>query len=52
MAFEKSKPAYSGSGVAIWNAVDKNDKPYFKVKVLNGSVINCFKVEEQEEKKE
>ncbi len=52
MAFEKSAPAYSGSGVAIWNAVDKNNKPYLKVKVLGGSVINCFKVEEKVEQEE
>jgi len=45
MGFEKSQPAYSGDGIAIWNAIDKNNKPYFKVKVLGGSVINCFKVE-------
>ena len=47
MGFEKQKPSYSGDGVAIWNAVDKNGKAYFKVKVLQGSVINCFKVEEE-----
>ena len=45
MAFEKQQPAYSGDGVAIWKAVDKNNKPYLKVKVLGGSVINCFQVE-------
>ena len=47
MAFEKSKPVYSGDGVAIWDAVDKNGKPYFKVKVLGGKAINCFKVEDK-----
>ena len=45
MGFEPEQPAYSGSGVAIWNATDKNGKPFFKVKVLNGCAINCFKVE-------
>lgn len=45
MVFEPTQPDFSGSGVSIWNATDKNGKPYFKVKVLGGAVINCFKVE-------
>jgi hypothetical protein len=45
MGFEPKAPIYAGDGVKIWNAVDKNQKPYLKVKVLNGSVINCFQVE-------
>ena len=47
MGFEPTQPSYSGDGIAIWNAVDKNNKPYLKVKVLGGSCINCFKVEEK-----
>lgn len=46
MAFTPTKPDYSGDGIAIWKALDKNQKPYLKVKVLNGSTINCFQVEE------
>ena len=49
MTFEPSAPAYSGDGIAIWKAVDKNNKPYFKVKVLGGKAINCFQVEEKKE---
>ena len=49
MAFEAQIPNYSGDGIAIWNAVDKNGKPYLKVKVLGGSVINCFVVEDKKE---
>ncbi len=49
MAFEPTIPAYSGDGIAIWNATDKNDKPFLKVKVLGGSSINCFQVEQRKE---
>ena len=49
MGFEKQKPSYAGNGVAMWDAVDKNGKAFYKVKVLNGSVINCFKVEDIKE---
>ena len=49
MGFNPTQPAYSGSGVAIWNATDKNGKAFLKVKVLGGSPINCFKVEEKKE---
>ena len=49
MGFEPSKPLYAGNGVAIWEAVDKNNKPFLKVKVLGGNVINCFKVEEKKD---
>lgn len=47
MAFKPTIPAYSGSGISIWNAEDKNGKKYLKIKVLRGNVINCFKVEEK-----
>ena len=49
MAFEAKKPKYSGSGIGIWEAGDCNGKLYLKVKVLGGSVINCFLVEERKE---
>lgn len=49
MGFEPTAPAYSGDGIAIWNALDKNNKPFLKVKVLNGKAINCFKVEPKAE---
>ena len=49
MSFTPTKPDYSGDGIAIWKAVDKNGKPYLKVKVLQGKTINCFEVERQEE---
>lgn len=45
-------PDYSGDGVAIWKAVDKNGKPFLKVAVLGGKAINCFKVEPKEKPKE
>ena len=48
MPFEPTMPDYSGDGIAIWKAVDKNGKPYLKVKVLQGKTINCFKVEPKE----
>ena len=48
MAFEPTAPSYSGDGIAIWNAIDKNEKPYLKVKVLGSKAINCFKVENKE----
>ena len=47
MAFKPSRPSYSGDGIAIWNATDKNNKAYLKIKVLGGSTINCFKVEDK-----
>ena len=47
MAFKPTAPSYSGNGVAMWNAVDKNGKSYFKVKVLQGKVINCFQLEKK-----
>ena len=49
MGFNPTTPAYSGDGIAIWNATDKNGKPFLKVKVLGGSCINCFKVEPKKE---
>ena len=47
--FEPKSPDYSGDGIAIWNAVDKNGKAFLKVKVLKGAAINCFKVEKKKE---
>ena len=50
MAFEKQQPNYSGDGIAIWNATDKNGKGYLKVKVLGSPTnINCFQVEPKRE---
>jgi len=43
MGFKPTKPDYSGDGVAIWNATDKNGKQYLKVKILGTSNVNCFK---------
>lgn len=51
MAFEPTRPEYSGDGVSIWLAKDVNGKEYLKVKVLGGKAINCFKVEERKETK-
>lgn len=45
MVFNPTIPSFSGNGVAIWESTTKTNKPYLKVKVLGGSVINCFKVE-------
>jgi hypothetical protein len=45
--FTPRVPDYSGNGVAIWTAKDKNGKEYLKVTVLGGKAINCFKVEEK-----
>ena len=50
MEFEPKAPDYSGDGVAIWKATDKNGKTYLKVSVLKGKAINCFKVEQNEPK--
>ena len=48
MAFEPREPDYSGDGIAIWKALDKNNKEFLKVKVLGCSNnINCFQVEEK-----
>lgn len=56
MGFTPTQPNYSGDGIAIWDAIvengDNKGKPFLKVKVLGGSVINCFKVEPKEETKE
>lgn len=41
-------PDYSGDGVQIWKAEDKNEKVYLKVRVL-GHTINCFKIEQKKE---
>jgi len=43
--FVPKAPDYSGDGVAVWKALDKNNKPFLKVSVLGGKAINCFKVE-------
>ena len=40
MGFKPTKPDYSGDGVAIWNATDKNGKQYLKVKILGTSNVN------------
>lgn len=50
MGFEPTKPDYSGDGIAIWNAVDKNGKHFLKVKVLGGKAINCFQIDKTVEK--
>ena len=50
--FVPRKPDYSGNGVAIWKANDKNGKLYLKVSVLGQKAINCFEVEDKEEVKE
>lgn len=47
--FKPSMPDYSGDGIAIWKAEDKNGKQYLKVKVLQGTAINCFRVEPKRE---
>ncbi len=49
MAFTPTQPDYSGDGIAIWKATDKNDKEYLKVRVLGGKTINCFVVKKKEE---
>ena len=46
--FTPKAPDYSGDGVAIWKATDKNGKTFLKVCVLGGKAINCFKVEPKE----
>lgn len=43
--FTPKAPDYSGDGIAIWKATDKNSKTFLKVAVLGGKAINCFKVE-------
>ena len=48
--FQPRQPDYSGSGVAIWKATDKEGKPFLKVSVLGGKAINCFKVEPKPKK--
>tara|TARA_R100001530_G_scaffold136358_1_gene116682 strand:+ start:736 stop:930 length:195 start_codon:yes stop_codon:yes gene_type:complete len=48
MGFTPTKPDYSGDGVAIWNATDKNGKQYLKVKILGSSNVNCFIVEKSD----
>ena len=48
MAFKPKEPDYSGDGIAIWNAFDKNGKQFYKVQVLKGKTINCFQVEPKE----
>ena len=49
MGFEPKIPDFSGDGLAIWKAKDKNDKTYLKVKVLQGKAINCFAVKLKED---
>ena len=49
MGFNPTSPYYSGDGIAIWKAKDKNNKTYLKVKVLRGTSINCFQVEEKKD---
>lgn len=52
MSFEKRRPDYaSDQCVQVWESLDKNGKKYLKVRIF-GHVVNCFKVEEEEEKKE
>ena len=50
MGFTKSKPVYSGEGIAVWEGIvengdNKGDK-YLKVKIL-GYTTNCFQVKEK-----
>ena len=49
MTFVPTRPVYSGDGVAIWKAKDKNGNTYLKVSVLGGKAINCFEVKEKVE---
>jgi len=44
MGFVPEPPIFAGDGVKLWSATDRNGKAFFKCKVLNGSVINLFKV--------
>jgi len=48
VAFTPRIPDYSGDGVAIWKALDKNGKTFLKVAVLGGKSINCFSTERTE----
>lgn len=48
--FVPTAPQYKGDGVAIWDAVDKNGKPYFRVSVLGGKAVNVFKNEPKPKK--
>lgn len=45
--FTPTRPDYSGDGIAIWKALDKNNETYLKVAVLGGKAINCFKVKDK-----
>lgn len=47
MGFEPTAPFWSGDGLAVWKAKDKNGKEFLKVKVLQGTPINCFQVEKK-----
>jgi len=38
-------PAFKGNGVDVWINVDKNGQKYLSVKILNSSVVNCWKYE-------
>lgn len=49
--FKPRAPDYSGDGIAIWKAIDKNGKVYLKVAVLGGKAINCWAVEPKAEPK-
>ena len=49
MGFNPVQPDFSGDGIAVWKAKDKNNKTYLKVKVLKGTSINCFQVDKEKE---
>lgn len=49
--FEPKAPDYSGDGISIWKATDKNGKVYLKVlRPEWKKAICCFKVEPKPKK--
>ena len=42
--FTPTAPSYAGDGIAMWEAKDRNGNLYYRVSVLKGKPIACFKV--------
>lgn len=49
---KKTKPDFTGQGVAIWKHQTKEGKPYLSVQILGSIYVNCFLLEEKKPKGE
>ena len=44
---QKTKPKFSGNGVAVWEHTTKEGKPYLAIQILGSVYVNAFLVEDK-----